>query len=135
MLSGYLLDIIFVLFFAAGLESFRPVDPTEPSDGAVIIEAFYTHSLVGASLIALVAGLLAVCFWGRRGGIVIGADVFFHWILDLLVHRPDLPILPGNVGNLPLLGFGLWQLPVVSAILELALVLGDAYLYFRTARQ
>ena len=61
--------------------------------------------------------------------------VFSHWILDLLVHRPDLPILPGNMGNLPLLGFGLWQIPIVSAILELILVLAGAYLYYRSAQQ
>jgi hypothetical protein len=64
---------------------------------------------------------------------VIGAVVFSHWILDLIVHRPDLPILPGNAGNLPLLGFGLWQFPVISALLELAIVLAGVYLYFRRA--
>ncbi len=49
------------------------------------------------------------------------------------MHRPDLPLVPGNVGNLPLLGFGLWQRPVVSLLLELGLVLGGAALYYRTA--
>jgi hypothetical protein len=84
-------------------------------------------------VIAAVAGLIAGRFWGQRGGWVIGGVVFSHWILDLVVHRPDLPILPGNLGNLPLLGFGLWNYPVASAIVELALVLGGAYLYFRSA--
>ena len=60
---------------------------------------------------------------------------FSHWILDLIVHRPDLPILPGNLGHLPLLGFGLWQLPAVSALLELGLALGGSYLYYLKARQ
>jgi hypothetical protein len=64
---------------------------------------------------------------------IIAAVVFSHWVLDLLVHRPDLPILPGNAGNLPLLGFGLWQVPLISALAELALVLGGAYLYYRSA--
>jgi hypothetical protein len=51
----------------------------------------------------------------------------------VLAHRPDLPILPGNAGNLPLLGLGLWQFPTVSALVELALVLAGAYLYHRRA--
>ncbi len=57
-----------------------------------------------------------------------------HWILDLIVHRPDLPILPGNAGNLPLLGFGLWQLPIASIIVELGLALAGAYLSYQKAR-
>ncbi|OFD71089.1 hypothetical protein BWGOE8_50300 [Bacillus mycoides] len=35
-------------------------------------------------------------FWGKRSGFVVGAVVFSHWILDLLVHRADLPLLPGE---------------------------------------
>ncbi len=77
--------------------------------------------------------MLAGRYWRQRGGIVIAGVVFSHWLLDLLVHRPDLPILPGNVGGLPLLGFGLWRFPIVAATLELILVLGGAYLYYRRA--
>jgi hypothetical protein len=135
LLSSFLLDVIFIVLFAAGIESFTQIDPAHPAYGGALIHAYYTHSLVGALLIAAVAGLIASRFWGRQGGTVIGAVVFSHWILDLIVHRPDLPILPGNLGNLPLLGFGLWNYPVVSAMVELALVLGGAYLYYRSAIQ
>jgi hypothetical protein len=55
--------------------------------------------------------------------------------LDLFVHRTDLPILPGNIGNLPTFGFGLWRYPSVSAVIELALVLGGAWLYWRAANR
>jgi hypothetical protein len=133
LVSTFLLDWIFIILFAAGIESFSQVDPAHPAYGGALIHAYYTHSLVGALLIAAVAGLIAGRFWGQQGGLVIGGVVFSHWILDLVVHRPDLPILPGNLGNLPLLGFGLWNYPLVSAIVELALVLGGAYLYFRGA--
>jgi hypothetical protein len=133
MLSTYLLDVVFIILVAAGLESFAPIDPAHPAYGQTAIQAFYSHSLIGAALIALIAGLLAAWAWGRRAGGVIGAVVMSHWVLDLLVHRPDLPILPGNAGNLPLLGFGLWQVPLVSAIVELALALVGAYLYYRSA--
>jgi membrane-bound metal-dependent hydrolase YbcI (DUF457 family) len=126
--------LIFILLYAAGIESLAQIDPAHPTYGGVIIHAYYTHSLVGALLIAA-AGVLSSRWWGRRGGIVIAGVVFSHWILDLLVHRPDMPILPGNVGNLPLLGFGLWQIPAASAILELALILGGAFLYSRSAAQ
>ncbi|MDQ0165949.1 hypothetical protein J2S11_001850 [Bacillus horti] len=32
---------------------------------------------------------------GSRSGIIIAAVTFSHWLLDLMVHRPDLAILPG----------------------------------------
>jgi membrane-bound metal-dependent hydrolase YbcI (DUF457 family) len=135
-LSTYLLDIIFVILLPFGIEGLTPIDPARPNAyGGSLIHAEYTHSLVGALLIAAVAGWLASRRWGKRGGMGIAAVVFSHWILDLLVHRPDLPILPANLGDLPLLGFGLWQVPVVSAIIELALVIGGAYLYFRSAQR
>jgi hypothetical protein len=134
MLSTYLLDVIFIVLAAFGIESFAPVDPAHPAYGQVVIHAYYTHSLVGAFVIAAIAGGLARWAWGHRAGWVIGAMVFSHWILDLIVHRPDLPILPANVGNLPLLGFGLWQVPAASAVVELGLAIGGAYLYYRSAK-
>ena len=73
--------------------------------------------------------------WGRRVAIVIGLVSASHWFLDLVVHRPDLPILPENFGRLPLLGFGLWTHPPVSALVELLLVLAGAVLYGRAARE
>ena len=134
MLSTYLLDFVFIFLVAFGIESFAPLDPAHPAYGQVLIHAYYSHSLVGAGIIAVIAGLVARWAWGKRAGLVIGGIVFSHWLLDLIVHRPDLPILPGNLGNLPLLGFGFWQLPIAAALLELALALGGAYLYYRSAR-
>jgi hypothetical protein len=133
MVSTYLLDFVFIVLVAAGIENFAPINPAHPGYGQTLIQAYYSHSLVGAILIALIAGLLADLAWGRRAGLIIGGVVFSHWILDLLVQRPDLPILPGNAGNLPLLGFGLWQLPIASALVEFALAVGGAYLYYRSA--
>jgi membrane-bound metal-dependent hydrolase YbcI (DUF457 family) len=136
LLASFFLDVVFLFFAAGGLEKIIPVDPANPNAyGGSLIQAYYTHSLVGALLISVIAGLLAGWRWGKRGGYVIAGVVFSHWILDLIVHRPDLPILPGNLGNLPLLGFGLWQYPTVSAIVELALVIGGTWLYYRAAMQ
>ena len=136
LLATFFLDVVFIFFAASGLEKIIPVDPANPNAyGGSLIHAYYTHSLVGALLISAIAGLFAGWRWGKRGGYVIAGVVFSHWILDLLVHRPDLPILPGNLGNLPLLGFGLWQYPAISAILELILVIGGTWFYYRAAMQ
>ena len=55
MVSAYLLDIIFIILYIFGIESFRPIDPAHPGYGSVIINALYTHSLVGALLISAFA--------------------------------------------------------------------------------
>ena len=136
MLASQWLDVFFVPLFLMGVETIDPADPANPNAyGGGVIHAVYTHSLFGAVLLSVLAGVLAWAVWGRRVGGVIAAVAFSHWLLDLLVHRPDLPILPGNAGGLPQLGFGLWQVPVVAGFVELLLVVGGAYLYDRRATQ
>lgn len=130
LLATFWLDVIFTVFSMFGLESFAPMDPAKPAYGEVIINGYYTHSLVGALLISLLTGWLASLRWKKEGGLVIGVVVFSHWVLDLLVHRPDLPFLPGNLGNLPLLGLGLWQYPRLSGGIEFILAIGGAILYW-----
>src|SRR5262249_48705481 len=80
-------------------------------------------------------GGVAAIFWGRRNGWILGALVFSHWVLDLLVHRGDMPILPGDFGNLPRLGLGLWQMPWLSGGLELLIVGVGGVLYWRAAQE
>ncbi|MBD0383633.1 permease [Paenibacillus sedimenti] len=133
MLSTQLLDVVFVPLFVSGIEK---IDSSHGTGyGESIIHADYTHSLVGAGIIALLSAIVAWKLWGKRGGITIGLLTFSHWVLDLIVHRVDMPILPGNAGELPLLGFSLWQWPVISATVEVFLVVLGAILYYRTIRK
>lgn len=55
--------------------------------------------------------------------------------VDAGVPVADMPILPGGGGSLSHLGFGLWRYPTEAALLELALVVTGAYLYWRAARR
>ncbi len=132
MLATVWLDVIFIPLLAADVETIDDAPGTDGGYGNVIIHADYTHSLVGALVIAAVTGALVTRWWGRRGGIVIGAVVFSHWLLDLIVHRDDMPILPGNAGDVRV-GFGLWKVEWASIMLEAALLLVGAFLYWRAA--
>jgi membrane-bound metal-dependent hydrolase YbcI (DUF457 family) len=133
MLATVWLDIIFIPLYMMGIETLHPVPGARLGYGTGIIYADYTHSLVGAIVLSILLGAVGAIFWGRRSAIVIGLVSFSHWVLDLLVHRGDMPILPANYGNLPRLGFGLWRFPAVSAALELVLVLLGAWMYWRAA--
>lgn len=136
MLATQLLDILFVPLLVLGVESIEvlPGKALGPANyGAALIQADYTHSLEGALIITIVAGIIASRWWGRPAAKVFGAVVFSHWLLDLLVHRADMPILSGNAGNLPLLDLGLWHAPVATLIIEAALILVGTALYARAA--
>ncbi len=133
MLASVWLDMVFVPLFLVGVETIQPVQD-HSGYGAALIHADYTHSLVG--MLGLSALLAAFClpFWGLRSAVVIGLVADSHWVLDLIVHRADMAILPGNFGNFPRLGFGLWRFPMATATLEAMLVLLGAWLYWRAAR-
>jgi len=135
MLATVWLDILFVPLVLTGAETFNALPGTHGGYGEAIIHADYTHSLLGALALAALFGIVAARFWSRAVGAALGAVVFSHWLLDLPMHRHDMPLLPHNAGDLPRLGFGLWQLPIASALVELLLVLGGSWLYFRAARR
>ncbi len=101
MLATQFMDVVFVPLLVAGIETIEPVSGSGGGYGETIIHADYTHSLIGAAVIAAVPGWLVTRWWGRRGGIVIAAVVFSHWLLDLIVHRDDMPILPGQCRRHP----------------------------------
>lgn len=114
-----LLDIGWGGLVAAGIEKMR-VDPALPGSPLDLYYMPYTHSLAGVlawSLGALVLARLALRVpW--RAALVVGMAVFSHWLLDLLVHRPDLELWAGQ----PKIGLGLWNHPLPEMALELGLV-------------
>lgn len=134
MLATVWLDIIFVPLFLAGIETIEPASGTHGGYGAGIIHANYTHSLLGAMVLSAILGAACGARWGRRSGIVVALVAFSHWVLDLIVHRGDLPLFPGNMGHLSTFGFGLWRAPIAAMSVELALVVTGAWLYYRAAR-
>jgi hypothetical protein len=62
----------------------------------------------------------------------LAAAVLSHWLLDLLVHRPDLPLY----GDSMKVGLGLWNVPAVALALEMITLFGGLWLYLErtTAR-
>ena len=136
MLATVWLDVVFVPLFLSGIETVEPVAGGHGGGyGQGVIHADYTHSLVGAVLLSAVFGLACGARWGRRSGLVLALVAFSHWLLDLIMHRADMPLLPGGGGPWPKLGFGLWAFPAVSIGLELALVVAGAWFYWRAARE
>ena len=133
MLATVWLDIIFVPLFLSGIETIEKVPGAIPYGGSVI-HADYTHSLIGALALSALLGAVAAWAWSIRSGAVIGMVAFSHWVLDIVVHRADMPLLPGNVGQFPRMGLGLWRMPAAAAAVEFLLVLLGTLFYWRAAR-
>ncbi len=135
MLATAWLDVVFLPLYLSGVETTQPADAGRIGYGELIIHADYTHSIVGMIVLSGVLGGLAGLLWGRRSAFVVGLVAASHWVLDLIVHRGDMTILPGNLGDLPRLGLGIWRYPLLSFSIELAFVLAGAWLYWRAARR
>jgi hypothetical protein len=92
-----------------------------------------THSLAASVLwsvaaIVLCKSLLGVRTW--RTAAWIGLAVFSHWLLDLLVHRPDLPLYDDTMK----VGLGIWNYPVIALFLEALLLFGGMIMYLRRTK-
>lgn len=87
----------------------------------------YTHSLIGAMGWSLLFGF-AYYMWKKlhREAIVVALVVFSHWLLDLLTHRPDLPLYSNESMKF---GLGLWNSIQGTMIVEFGLFAGGVYLY------
>jgi hypothetical protein len=130
VLSAQLVDLLWPLFLLLGLEHVR----LEPGNTAVTPLDFYdypfTHSLVGSLCWSLAAG--AVFYIFRRDvrvASLIGLTAFSHWILDLLTHRPDLPL---GIGDTTYFGLGLWNSQAGTLAVELTLYIAGLALYLKT---
>jgi membrane-bound metal-dependent hydrolase YbcI (DUF457 family) len=135
MLATVWLDIVFVPLLVMKIETLKPIPGATGSYGGNLIYADYTHSLLGAFVLSAVFALFFGPRWGKRCALVLGFVSFSHWLLDLIVHRGDMPLLPGDLGQLPRLGFGLWQFKTASVLVELLLVILGAWCYWRAASE
>jgi membrane-bound metal-dependent hydrolase YbcI (DUF457 family) len=131
-LAAQWIDLIWPVLLILGIEQVV-IDP----GNTVITPLDFIHYPITHSM-------LAVLIWGiilggvyyfikndRKNAIWVGVLVISHWILDLITHRPDLPLIPGyNVK----VGFGLWNSLVGTLILEVSIFILGIYFYLRATR-
>lgn len=87
----------------------------------------FSHGLVSAIIWGLmVAVVYLVLLRYVRGAIVMGLVVVSHWFLDLLVHRPDLPLYSGSAR----FGLGLWSTKSGTLVIEMMIFLVGLGIYF-----
>ncbi len=132
-IGAQFIDLLWPIFLLAGVEHVR----LDPGNTAVTPLDFYhypySHSLLGVVLWSVALG--GVYYGIRRswrGSLVLGGAVLSHWVLDLLTHRPDLPL--GFSGDARA-GFGLWNSLPLTMIVELGMFAGGLALYLRSTEK
>ena len=117
--AAQLVDIVWAIFILTGVEH-ASLAPSLASNPLVLHDMPYTHSLVATLAWSVIAFLMAWKAIGLAAGeaLAVAAVVASHWFLDLIVHRPDLPLLTGA----PKFGFGLWNFPQLAYGLEVSLL-------------
>jgi len=122
LLAAELVDLIWPSFLMLGIETVRIAPGITRVTPLDFTSYPWTHSLVmGAVWAGLFAALYAFFRRYPRGAMVLAALVLSHWLLDVISHRPDLPIWPGG----PRIGLGLWySLPATLVVEGLLFSLG-----------
>ncbi len=125
VLAAQFADLLWPVLLLAGIENVRIV-PGMPGS-LDFVDYPISHSLVTLVGWGLLFGAL---YWAirryARGAWVVGAAVVSHWVLDLIVHVPDLPLVPGGTARL---GLGLWKSLPATLLVELGLFVIGIVLY------
>jgi hypothetical protein len=129
--SVQLLDFLWAPFVLLGIEKVRFVPGITATNALDLYYMPYTHSLIGALFWSAVAFAIYKIGWrniaSNSAALLVGFAVFSHWLLDLIVHRPDLAIYDDTLK----VGFGLWNYRGIEFALEIGILLVGAVLYLK----
>lgn len=131
-LAAQFLDLLWPTFLLLGIEHVR-IAP----GATVVTPLLFEHYPFSHSLLAAIGwgAVIATAYWmlrrNRTGATVLGLLALSHWMLDAIVHQPDLPLFPGNS---PLVGFNLWSSFPATLAIEVSIFLLGAWLYARATK-
>ena len=126
-----LLDLLWPVFLLLGWERVT-IAPGDTAFTPLRFDSYpITHSLVTAIMWGAVAAVIyfATSRYGT-GAVVIFCAVVSHWLLDVVTHRPDLPLYPGG----PLVGLGLWSSVTGTVFVEAMLFTIGVAVYQHSTR-
>jgi membrane-bound metal-dependent hydrolase YbcI (DUF457 family) len=131
VLAAQLADGLWPIFLLANLEKVEIAPGATAVTPLLFVSYPYTHSLVALAIWGvLLAGAYFALRHDRAGALWIMALVVSHWLLDLIAHRPDMPIWP----NGPRFGLGLWYSRPATLAVEFGLFAIGVWIYVRSTR-
>jgi hypothetical protein len=135
LLATEVLDLLSFAFRTIGIEK-ASLSLTDFLQGKIVLSVPWSHGLVMSVVWSALASAIAFLIYReRRTASVIGLVVFSYWMLDFVVHPPDLPLL---FAGSPMVGLGLWASGpgrIISFILEFALLAGGIAIHLSTRKR
>jgi hypothetical protein len=129
-ISVLFVDILTFIFLLFGLEKMN----YNPSNNPFLRTTYeyypFTHSLLGTIVISLVVFFIFSQFKDRTWGLALSLGVLSHWLIDFIVHIPDLALINNNFK----VGLGLWNFPWIAFLIEVAFFVGSGYYLFRNSK-
>jgi len=133
VIAAYLIDIIWGIFFFAGIEKMSGSDSSATNP--------WSHGLLMSLIWSMLAGLVTMLISkDRRTSLVIGLLLFSHWIIDFISH-PMTAVFPDNTGlpllfeGSPLVGLGVWRTQAGVYIGEYGTLIVGLVIYILTLRK
>ncbi len=121
------LDILWPLFLILGIEHVRITPNWTKLSPLEFYDFPMSHSLLMVGFWALLWWLVSTALkMNWKVSLILPGLVVSHWVLDLLVHRPDLPLTPRSS---TVMGLGLWNYPIWTINLEFILLIVGFALY------
>ena len=126
--AAFGLDLLWPLLLLLGLETVR-VNPGDTAFTPLTFVSYpWSHSLAAAAVWSVLAAVVSQrALASAQAGAIVGFLVASHWLLDLVTHRPDLPMWPGG----PVAGLGLWNSIPATLAVEGALFALGIWIYHR----
>jgi hypothetical protein len=129
--AAQLADILWPMFLAMGLEDVRIAPGNTAFTPLDFVSYPYSLSLVLLVVWGVLLAFLSRPFArGRRVFAVIATLVVSHWLLDVVTHRPDMPLYPGG----PKFGLGLWNSIPATVAIEVPLFAAGLWIYTHVTR-
>lgn len=127
--AAQLADLFWPLFLLLGWEDVRIARNANPFLTLDFTSYPWSHSLLTGILGGIILGAL---YFARTryatGAVVVGLLVPSHWVLDVIVHVPDLPLYPGASARF---GLGLWRSPMTTVVVEAVMFVAGLLVYSR----
>jgi hypothetical protein len=131
-LAAQLIDLLWPFFLLAGWEQVA-IEPGNTATTPLHFVSYpYSHSLLAVVIWAvLFGGAYYIIRKNSKGALLLAALVISHWLLDLVTHRPDLPL---SFSEETKVGLGLWNQKALSLAVEVLLFAAGVYLYWTATR-
>ena len=132
ILGAQFADLLWPILLLAGVEQAEIVPGITKVSPFDFINYPFSHSLLMVVVWSVVVGgIYYVLRRYQRGAFVIAAAVISHWILDFIVHRPDLALRPGGEARV---GLGLWNSWAASIVVEVLFFGYGVWIYLSSTR-